>query len=132
MKSLCWNARGKIDSGGYGRIYMNGQIFATHRVAYILFKGRIPNNLEIDHLCRNRMCINPEHLEAVTSRVNTLRGVSIQAQNARKTHCKNGHPFIDGNLVISKLKKGKRGCLTCSRASWRKNKKIQRSNLLKS
>lgn len=128
MDTKCWIARGKTRPGRYGRFYINGLTFDAHRVSYTLFKGKIPAGLQIDHLCRNRTCINPKHLEAVTSRVNTLRGNSLQAQNAKKTHCKYGHPFIQSNLVKSQLKQGRRECLICCRAHWRKYNKKRSKN----
>jgi hypothetical protein len=65
----------------------------THRIAYELACGPIPDGLVIDHLCRNTLCLTPEHLEPVTSRTNLMRGFSPSSENARKTHCDRGHPF---------------------------------------
>lgn len=84
----CWVWRGSVAQNGYGRMsVMAGSVQKlqnTHRVAYEAFVGAIPAGLEIDHLCRNRLCCNPEHLEAVTHAENMRRGAS--------THCENGHP----------------------------------------
>lgn len=85
----------------------------VHRVAYEAAKGPIPEGLHIDHLCRNRACCNPDHLEAVTKRVNTLRGVGPTAQNSAKTHCKWGHEFTPEN---TRQRKGGRECLACKEA----------------
>src|SRR6266576_3456485 len=76
---------------GYGNVWIAGRMYRAHRVAYELLIGPIPEGLTLDHLCRNRGCVNPAHLEPVTSRENTLRGEGISANNARKTHCKHGH-----------------------------------------
>jgi hypothetical protein len=90
----CWEWKA-CKSEGYGRLglkYRSGMVFA-HRLAYMLFKGDIPEGMQIDHLCRNRACCNPNHLEIVTSKENTLRGIGITATNARKIHCPNGHEY---------------------------------------
>lgn len=102
---------------GYGRIYIVGswnRYLRAHVVAWEKVRGPVPEGKQIDHLCRNRACINPEHLEAVTSRENTLRGFGPTAVNARKTHCPRGHPLSDGNVLVDK--RGHRCCRTCQLA----------------
>lgn len=99
----------------YGRFRLRGVSELAHRFAYEAFVGYIPEGMVIDHLCRNQGCVNPEHLEAVTPRENSLRGDSPPAANARKTHCPKGHPLVEGNLDAGELRQGRRCCLTCKR-----------------
>jgi hypothetical protein len=97
---------------GYGCFSLDGgkvQVRA-HRYAYEVLVGPIPSGLQIDHLCRNRACCNPDHLEPVTGAVNNLRGEGIAARNARKTHCLNGHEFTSENTYRVK---GGRACKPC-------------------
>lgn len=92
----------------------------AHRWSYEYHVGPIPEGLHIDHLCRNRLCVNPAHLEPVTHRVNTLRGIGFAAVNAAKTHCANGHPYDQGNTYTDP--KGYRHCRTCRREVDRKRR----------
>jgi len=94
----CWNWQSELNNRGYGFFYIAERRLLAHRYSYELFNGPIPHGLEIDHLCRNRRCVNPDHLETVTTKVNVLRGISFAAVNAKKTHCPKGHSyeFFDG------------------------------------
>lgn len=107
----CWRWLGAKARGGYGFIKVSGQNVYAHRAAYALMRSDIPAGLQLDHLCRNPWCVNPWHLEPVTPRVNTLRGVSIQAYNAYKTDCDSGHPLAGPNLRIDPT--GRRICRRC-------------------
>lgn len=111
----CGNWTGQT-TRGYGRFrtrvsvsqWKNDQ---AHRVSYELFVGPIPEGLTLDHLCRNRRCVRPSHLEPVTMRENLMRGTSFAATNAAKTHCVHGHEFTAANTRIDLL--GKRQCRAC-------------------
>lgn len=99
----CWEWLGKHNKKGYA-IY--GKTLA-HRVAYRLDRGEIPGGTEIDHLCRNRGCVNPAHLEAVSHAVNVAR--------AKRNECRNGHPYIAGSFYVRR--NGRRTCKRCRQAS---------------
>lgn len=115
---------------GYGTLKVGGKRKYVHRVAYEHEYGPIRAGHVIDHICRVRRCINPGHLRAVTPRVNaTENSASAAAVNAKKTHCKRGHPLAGDNLML--LSNG-RGCRECARALWRKHgaAKYQRKKLV--
>lgn len=115
-ESGCWQWTGHLTRDGYGSQH-------PHRTAYEEFVGPIPDGLQIDHLCRNRACCNPEHLEAVTPRQNTHRGYGPAGLNARKTHCDKGHALTVENTYVhppTSPRAGRRTCRECLRASWRK------------
>lgn len=118
----CWLWTGP-KANGYGRLYVGGKRWAmqAHRFAYELLVGPIPPGWQIDHLCRNPVCVNPSHMEPVTSRENTLRGVGPTAQNAKRTHCIHGHPFDAANTL---LVHGHRDCRTCKRIQWMRRKRV--------
>lgn len=120
----CWEWIGFLLPNGYGRISWNGEKQYIHRVAYEIFAGPISAGLEIDHLCRNRACWRPSHLEAVTRRVNTLRGESFAATKARQTHCVNDHPFDDANTYFAP--NGTRKCKECRRVARQRSYRKQR------
>lgn len=86
-----------ISTQGYGKFKVGGKTALAHRWSYQLIKGEIPKGKVIDHLCRNRRCVNPDHLEAVENRENLLRGIGPSAINSAKTHCLNGHEFTAEN-----------------------------------
>jgi len=113
----CWDWVGS-KSWGYGMVRRKGYHDSkAHRISYERHVGPIPAGLTIDHLCRNRACGNPAHLEVVTMRENALRGGGPPAQNARKTHCPRGHPLSGANLY--RYPSGRRWCRICRRESQR-------------
>lgn len=123
--SGCWIWTAAEKSTGYGQFWLNGEYRGAHRVSYEFYKGKIPDGLQLDHLCRVSLCVNPDHLEAVTLRENVLRGIGPSAINARKTHCKRGHEFTPENTAIRGPKKTHRYCRECDRKRTREyNKKM--------
>lgn len=121
----CWIWTGAKSDTGYGTFNLGrGHTVLVHRLSYQLAKGNIPVGLELDHLCRNKACVNPEHLQPVTRSVNTLRGngpLLTKLKFAAKTHCPNGHPYDEANTFINA--DGHRGCLICRREKTRRHRR---------
>jgi hypothetical protein len=105
----CWIWQRAVSSTGYG--ILAGQL--AHRAVYERHRGPVPAGLELDHRCRNRACVNPDHLEPVTHRENQRRGAAPNGINARKTHCIRGHEFTPANTYI-RPDNGNRQCRICN------------------
>lgn len=117
--NACWRWLGATTTGGYG-VFARGSgrgktsNTTAHRIAYELYVGPIPDQHEVDHLCKNPICVNPRHLEAVTAQENNRRSDSLSARNMRKTCCPIGHPYSEHGYTNPTT--GKRRCRTCSNA----------------
>ena len=122
----CWVWKGTILKKGYGRIMRFGKQLHAHRMVWELLVGPLTSDEVLDHLCRNRACVNPNHLEPVGNKDNVLRGEGPTAQNARKTHCPQGHPYDETNTY--RIRTGGRACRTCARIRTRERRERSRSN----
>lgn len=122
QESGCWDWTGSSSSEGYGVIHVHNHKRSTtrqaHRVVYERYRGLIPTQLQLDHLCRRRCCVNPWHLEPVTHKENILRGKGSPAMNARKVNCVRGHPLSGANLYMRP--DGSRVCRACGQEQWRR------------
>lgn len=118
----CWAWKGAQISKGYG-VFSNGSgSTLAHRFSYTELRGPIPDELVIDHLCRNPNCVNPWHMEIVTFAENVRRG-RAGAKNREKTHCKHGHEFTAEN-TYTYVQSGKRRCKTCAKR-WTKEFRVR-------
>lgn len=113
----CWPWLGTMMSNGYGELTLRQSRWVAHRLSFTLMRGDIPPGMTIDHLCRNRRCVNPHHLELVTLQENVLRGIGPTAVNARKTTCVRGHQFDGACRTHGKIY---RYCKTCHREKMRR------------
>ncbi len=124
----CMRWDGFITSDGYGRLRFNGKKVLVHRLAYERCREIIPSGLEPDHLCRNRACFCPAHMEIVTKTENIRRGISLpilaayREEQQRRTHCIHGHLFDDRNT--GRNSKGNRYCRECKNSARRVTEKI--------
>lgn len=120
--SGCWIYTGALTKKGYGQITSgtkregNYKNYRAHKLSYEYFVSPIPENLVLDHKCRVRSCVNPDHLEIVTQKVNIHRGEGTAGKNIRKTHCIRGHEFTLENTQVES--KG-RHCKAC-KAAWQR------------
>lgn len=115
----CWEWQGYTTPSGYGRVTFMRRPFFVHRLSYELYVAPIPVGLTIDHLCRNRRCFNPCHLEPVSVRENIMRAEGVAAINAAKTHCVRGHHLTPESTYTTQ---GKRNCKACVRVRHERKK----------
>lgn len=118
----CWLWTGSKSALGYGSATWNGKTASAHRVSYLMHRGAIPKGLELDHLCRNPSCVNPDHLEAVTHGENVRRGWPYR-EDYHTTHCRHGHEWTPENTYTRPNKKGiaERFCRACNLISHKKD-----------
>lgn len=133
----CWEWTGSTNYEGYGFYRLPGKTVTAHRIVFLSLVGPIPDGLQLDHVCHtndsmcaggptcpHRRCVNPMHLEPVTVRENTLRGLGVGAKAAKRTHCPAGHPYGGDNLHLTP--RGYRVCKTCNRERSRARRAEQR------
>lgn len=106
----CWPWTAYCQPKGYGLLKVDGVMRLAHRISYLINLGPIPEGLQLDHLCRNKRCVNPAHLEAVTGRQNVLRGLAAVPAVA----CRHGHRYTTENTYVAN---GRQHCRACQRAA---------------
>jgi hypothetical protein len=122
----CWEWTGAHNQGGYATFCQNRKKVLAHRVAYEHWIGPIPEGRVLDHLCRNRGCVNPHCTEAVTDKVNILRGEGAAAKLARRIHCENGHAFTKESTLLAS---SRRTCRICRREYMKNRRKATKATI---
>jgi hypothetical protein len=112
----CILTQNKVQKTGYTFMSYKGKTIGTHRISWELLNGSIPKGLVIDHICRNRACVAPDHLRLVTQQENVMAGLH---NINNRTHCNQGHPFTKENIMVRK--NGNRECAECNRVRSRVN-----------
>ncbi len=126
----CWKwdgpCRGGVDGNRYSGVQFRGKTWYVHRLVYAIFNGDLMDGKQIDHLCRNRRCVNPAHLEQVEGIENWRRGMSVTRQKQMQTHCKHGHELTPDNTYIHRRhnRRDARECRTCSLTARRSHKNM--------
>lgn len=124
----CWVWKSALDSAGYGLFQIGQKTYRAHRWGYQQMVGPVAADLHMDHLCRNPPCVNPEHLEPVTPRVNTIvRGMGANAIRHREAKCIAGHDVTGDNLYVPPSNPTWRQCKECTRRRTRENQRIRRA-----
>lgn len=124
----CMLWMGTMRRDGYGSLCVNYERWLAHRFSYSVFNGSIPDGLVIDHLCRNKRCVAPDHLEAVTQAENMRRGNVTKVRSAQqraKTHCPSGHPYDEANTYVNP--NGGRACRACARGYMVRKRALRRA-----
>lgn len=117
----CWVWNGTVGKNGYGKTTLKSVHMSAHTASYKLFVGDIPKGLHLDHLCRNKLCVNPSHLEPVTP------GENVRRHYAHQTHCKHGHKYTLSNTYFRPSGRGIRGCRKCRAIASKKSESLRRS-----
>lgn len=123
----CWFYMDGLNHNGYGQFWTGTNNVRAHRFSYEILIGPIPKGMQLDHICRNRNCVNPKHLEVVTQKENVLRGIGLTAINSRKKFCIRGHPLTPENTYNSRKQ---RTCKKCRIVSVMRYKKKRQEALI--
>ena len=121
----CWMWTGTVGTRNHGLLKYKGKYISAHKTAYRVFVGEIPEGMNVSKVCKERLCVNPDHMRLVDMYESQMEGESPSARNKRKTHCCLGHEFTEENTIVRYSKKGRRGrsCRECRRSY--KRRKMQ-------